>query len=439
MDTVESLLREEFGRAADLDTISVSDLITSTRRIRRRRTVTAATCVVVIVAVLAVLGTTALTGRPRAIEPARRVYPIPGSVNPSLIAGISQTIRIGPGTPVERRFIDEQHGFVLSRSCPTPFGQHTIDDCTWALEATSDGGVTFTRRTLPTAAAEVWQYNPLYVFDATHLLVEDQATLPGTFGAATGGRGWVSADGGRSWSMVTPTPVAMVDRIPPGALLAQALDTTDTRNEPLLALRADGSAVELTTAPPDPKLIGVAANDSYFVRSGSQQIFVSTDSGHTWQLSELTEDSEPSILGAVGSRIYASLIPNQSYGDIVLIVHYSDDGGRTWDFIPSPYLTPDARPSVTPEQQDQGYATYARTTIAVNEQAGVLVNDGARTWRMAPGSDRFVADNQAFPIIGLINAGPVVLAISADPATPHAQAHLYISADGVHWRPMGSS
>jgi hypothetical protein len=226
-------------------------------------------------------------------------------------------------------------------------------------------------------------------------------------------------------------------------LVTQAFDPTGTRVEPVLALRADGSAVELTGTPPDSTLASAGSldtNGSYFIASGNtQEIFVSTDSGHSWQHSDLPGQGDPDILGAVGSRIYATVNTDQTDGDFVLGLAYSSDRGLTWHRVPLPRLTPDSTPSLTPAQQDQGYATYARTDFAVTPEAGVLLNDGARTWRMAPGSQRFVADDQAFPIIDVINAGPVVLAISADPATPHAQAHLYISTDGVRWRPVGSS
>ncbi len=441
MDIVESLLREEFGRDVDLDTISVPDLISSTRRIRRRRTVTAAACVIAVVAALAVIGTSAFVGRPHAVEPAHHVYPIPGSVNPSLNASISETTHIGPGVPVNRRFVDAQHGFVLSRSCPTPFVGHTMADCTWALEATVDGGATFSRRTLPPATSEVWQENPLYVFDATHLLVEDPATLPGTAGPAMGGSGWVSSDGGRTWSVVRRVPVTMIDRIPAGTLLTQASYPAGTRVEPLLALRADGSALEITGTPADVGLASaIATPGSYFVTAGNDGVVVvSTDDGHGWRATNLPADSEADIIGMAGSRIYATFYKTASDGTEMVGVESSSDHGLTWHRVTLPPLTPDATPSLTPAQQDQGYTVYDRISVAASPDAGLLINDGARTWRMAPGSDRFVADDQAFPIIGLINAGPVVLAISADPSEPHAQAHLYISADGLHWRRVGSS
>ena len=315
-------------------------------------------------------------------------------------------------------------------------------DCTWTLEATTDGGVTFTPRTLPAATSDVWQKDPLYVFDATHLLVENRATLPGTAGAAMGGSGWVSSDGGLSWSVVSPTPVTMVDRFPAGTLVTQASDPTGTRAEPLLALRADGSAVELTGTPPDASMAAsIEPNGSFFIESGNDGlVYVSTDSGHTWRLSDLPGTGDPVILGAVGSLIFATAGPDDTDTNFVPRLMSSSDRGLTWHQVPLPRLTRDATPPLTPEEEDQGgYTVYSRTGFAVTQQAGVLFNDGARTWRMAPGSHRFVADDQAFPIIFLINAGPVALAVSADPAIPHAQARLYISVDGLRWRPVGSS
>jgi hypothetical protein len=131
-----------------------------------------------------------------------------------------------------------------------------------------------------------------------------------------------------------------------------------------------------------------------------------------------------------GRRLYAVIepyAPGRSWRFL-----NSTDLGQTWTEMPLPQLTPFVTPSAPPQN-----GIYDRISYGFSAKFGLLLNDGARTWRVAPGSDLFEPDDQAFPIVSVssLTRSDTILAVSADTSKPHPKVTEYVNTDGgAHWQ-----
>lgn len=104
----------------------------------------------------------------------------------------------------------------------------------------------------------------------------------------------------------------------------------------------------------------------------------------------------------------------------------------TWQNVPLPALTPLITHSSSPDDN----TLVDQVSAAATASGGLVINDLARTWRLAPGASAFVADNQAFPITNVSSIGGVMIAASLDVRSAHPALAHYVSTDGVHWDPV---
>jgi hypothetical protein len=223
-----------------------------------------------------------------------------------------------------------------------------------------------------------------------------------------------------------------VDEIPPGAKLAWRLPPGSEMPGSVDVLTSDGRTRTLTTAPRAvallPSALGYAENGemdgTFFLFDMSGKTLISTDRGRTWQQGDFT-DTVTTVGGAGGWR-YLQLLEDSSAPPKLLA---SNDGGRTWSTMELPPLTPVLGPSPS-DHEEPGVAQMVST--AVLPSGGVLLADGVKLWRLAPGGTAFEPlgnDTNTFAVIGL---GGAVLGFRGSSPTTMA-AHF--STDGEHWQP----
>ncbi|MFE1271672.1 WD40/YVTN/BNR-like repeat-containing protein [Streptomyces sp. NPDC058758] len=168
------------------------------------------------------------------------------------------------------------------------------------------------------------------------------------------GRGWFTADGGRSWRQTDPRPAGRTPEVPEGALL-----TTECAGDPgapaercarevLVALSPhDGRRRTLVRRPSlgaHPRPEAVAEPDgSWWVTgedpaTGGPAVAVSRDAGRGWTVSRLPSPAGGPVRAVrvvVGpDAVYAAELGDPADGEAVLnplrALHRSRDGGRTW-------------------------------------------------------------------------------------------------------------
>ncbi len=436
METLESLLREKFEQPVDIDSGWVGGLIANTGRLHRRRTLRQAALTTLAAAVAAVVAAVGLSGlgggAPHSVEPAGPIFPIPASIDPNLMTSIDIDNLTLTGALSDLELADGVHGFGRFLICP---GGRLGIACSEQFRATSDGGRTFTVRTAPPG----WSSDSdakLFVFDADHVLLEPKATLiAGDRPPATNPSGWVSTDGARTWHKIVQAPIDTADRVPAGDQLTWADPGPTSGTSRLLAIGSDGRLTDISSTPVDAVPWMRAPIDGTLLADSPSGFFTSRDDGHTWQQSTIPEDLsqvEFDPIGTDGSRIYGLVdygTPDARGGDRQEIL-VSDDHGVTWQNVPLPALTPLIAPSPSP---DGNLTAVDQVSAAATASGGLVINDLARTWRLAPGASAFVADDQAFPITNVSSVGGLMFAVSLDVRDAHATLAHYQSADGVHW------
>lgn len=441
MEALESQLREVFAKPAELDAGWVGDLIANAGRIRRRRV--ARRTAAVAVAVIAIVGAGAIlhivpshAGPP--MKPSHSVYPVPATVNMNGIEDL-KSIRIDmlPDTLANLQMVDAEHGFSLEWSCPrtapaTPSASPAAlvspirSGCSRDLRSTSDGGVTFQARSMPPAAvAMTVQGETLYALGNNHLVIERNVTMVNGRMPATNPVAWVSSDGGDTWQSAAQVPIRHVAAWPENVVLAQPETGAGA-----LGIDASGALTVLDHAPgwADP-LWPTTLDGALFVsvlNDTASYVYSSRDGGHTWQLADLPISSPDfgfRILGESAGRIYAYVTGDKSPTHEAFLV--SSDQGRTWQDLDLPPLTPVAKSIY--------YGPPDRLSGAATPAGGLVINDGARTWRMAPGSTMFVADDQSFPVANIMAENGFMVAISGDIRQADPVPTKYMSVDGTHW------
>jgi hypothetical protein len=420
MENLESLLRDEFDAPAVRPRGSVTELIATTRRLRRRRTAGRMTAVVaaVLVLVMSVLLTQGvLAGRERTANP----NPEPTVIDPTIDEAVFTKVITVSGIPWEGGFVDADRGYLMMAICP----KFADEDCHARVLATIDGGATFTERTPPPMDRINVSTSSLWVFGPNALVFEAKAT------ASFPLQRWASADAGLTWREVSAVPVGLVDHIPVGAKLVQSTGGAT------LVLTADGSAYTLSTKPAGAELkvsfSGLPTNyeGAHFLENAAGDLFVSTDRGASWQLADTRGHKGVRPIGGLGDRVYGVLasIGDRTYGRALTPpdLYVSDDRGRTWNTVRWPQLTIMAGPV---DETKYGVDT-ARASLAVLPDGGLLLADRLRMWRLMPGGDAFepVGDLQTH-LVGSFDGFVMGLRGGVNDAA------YYSTVDGEDWRPL---
>jgi hypothetical protein len=244
--------------------------------------------------------------------------------------------------------------------------------------------------------------------------------------------GWTTSDGGRTWQPIVRRPVGTVARPPAGTLFLPVIGHTDgpTREA---ALYPDGHLDIVTSVPVGLSGGGRPTDVPVYAYGGDRAdvVWVSTDQAATWHRATMPVDSAHEtveLLGGVGDPQYAFVPPTVIGGPERILA--SADHGLTWTEVAVPARTPVIVPSGTPDE----WETYDTTSAALTSDGGVLLNDGARTWRLAPGATAFTPADQRFPIVSLEQVGPNVVATSADLRRAHPVVTHWLTGDGIRWQ-----
>jgi hypothetical protein len=429
MESLESLLRAEFDPPTIRPRGSVSELIATTRRLRRRRTagiVTVVASLVLAIVASVMLAKGGLLGRERAANQ----HPGPTVVDPSVLERIGDRFFRTVGLPLAGGFVDDGHGYLLVFSCTDASAQ----DCRARLRATTDGGVTFTDRPVPSFDGLSPRVANVWVFDASALVFDAIVGRPGE--DSTVSRRWASADGGLTWRSVPTAPAGPIAEIPAGAMLVGPPEL-EPRPGPPLVLTADGTTYTLATAPAaEMKLPNFLPRPNrypgaHFLTGTDGRLFVSTDRGASWQPADTGGRIRLEIIGGKGDRVFGVLEDDvDGSPSAAPNLYVSDDRGRTWTGVAWPALTP----VVTPSPGAEG-GVEQHVDLAVLPTGGVLLADRARLWRLPPGGDRFdpVATDWTPGILGLDG---VVLGLRG---TTEADVGLYLTIDGDRWQRIDMS
>ena len=233
-------------------------------------------------------------------------------------------------------FADPAHGYALGIDCPTAEAP-----CTLTLFATTDGGATWARRTLPDDDKR-YLGSDAFVQDANRLTVSRVA----------GDEQWtmvVSDDGGRTWHTSEGGELAAPSPLPVDAGIQSVCvsdePTSSACHLGLGALSGDGE--RLVPAPSQPPLIDPvigtsATTGGRFWAAGVERttghwaLSVSSDGGVTWSTTPVSLPGDPAFTDAwamveADGVLYATLqgsIAKGPYG--LLAVFRSTDGGVTW-------------------------------------------------------------------------------------------------------------
>ncbi len=300
-------------------------------------------------------------------------------------------------------FVDAHRGFALVEACN---GDGL--DCGHALDVTADGGATWTSRPVPWGASDEIDDSPrLYVFDATHLVLD----------AATGGQlRWASTNGGTTWKPVPRPGKGTVMAAPKGSkVVGEDRDYWNGGSGgPLFALSPDGTGHWLAHQPtatdgldsdpvpgPDGTLWLSAADGT------TQRVEFSQDAGRTWQ-------SAPTPASATGACLIAAPALGGVYlgcaGDPNNAIYRTTDHGLSWQHI------------TAPEQ-------WTSMVAAPVTGAPLSTSDTGVVYRMGT-DDRFVQVPDAPQASALAAAGQYAVLVTG---VSDSLAY-YISPDGETWQ-----
>ena len=401
MEPLEMLLREKFsvpvaGTPADID-----DLIQSTRRRRRSRTMaTVATGIAAVVAASLALALTLHGGVGDGSDPAGRQSTSPASLR-QLENAIGRSVFW---------FTDSSHGYGTIIRCHAG-----VRACTTTYESTTDGGATFTPVTVPTAI-ENGTGGLLYTFSNTQVAIGIPTAKKASW--------WISSDSGRTWSQTVAVVAGATDQVPTGAIVG-----SQGAGSPTVVVSPDGTRNKLATAPlysdPEPRdfMIGGIVAGPIFANMENGHLRVSTDRGATWHSSKLAVKAEQvRILGTDGPRTFAVTTSEHSLDHLLV----SSDEGRTFTKIATPMVRPVSKEATT----SGGESGWTDTNSFAMAGGSVIVTNGSgRLWRLAPGATSFHTVKTPEPVVEVAGGGAVA---TVQMGTKH-RLDFEFTADGTHF------
>jgi hypothetical protein len=426
MESLESLLRDEFRAPLPYAPASVLDVLDSAFRVRRRRIVSARAAGGAALAAIVAVGITIAAG--------------PSSSGDQAAEAAAQQAmekRLeGFGLPVGGGFVDRTHGFVELERCGPVDPKTQQETCQDWIEVTSDGGATFHEYVLPSKLPDTSTH--LYVFDAKHLVLAQSlggnyssaAPFPSKVPGMVERARWASSNGGKTWKSVSLDPSSPVAEIPDGAQIL--IDGQGAR--PTAVVTRDGLSHELTPAAammtPDFDVSAEYAqmgdvNGSYFIYDATVDtnivgpepadngLRVSLDMGRTWSPVHLPKGvAGPAVVGADDNWWYATVEPVKITNPQPVLA--SHDGGRTWQRLAGP-----------PSDASDFVPSYA-----VLPSGGILYSNGADLWH-AVGVGAFTRIRDSERTLYMVDLGPVVAALRM---TPNGTITLATTTDGTLWR-----
>jgi hypothetical protein len=494
MENLEFLLRDEFERPTEHARESVNDLIANTRRIRRRRSIgSSAGAFVAVVAVAAMVTTVVNANGPsRGIDAAHRPHGTPTTIDPSAFDRLGEALSRDPGLPAGGGMVDSQHGFLLLMRCTDA---QTLTTCVAHLDATTDGGATFTQRPPLPLDTSVFGMTQLYVFDADHLVLDQPAAIDISAYTANGGpdgpplpsgfpsdfrsgfpsdfpsgfpsdfasgypidppsgippslpapQRWASADGGRTWQSVSIKPAGTVATIPLGDQLdiAGGMDGVITKGTPatdVYAMSPSGRTYTLAGAPVassmDTSDAGPGAaltrpiNGSYFLNNVTGDDSLMVSTDQGATWHPVHMPDKDGELSLLGGDGTRIYGELSSGGDAPDSLVVSIDGGLTWKRLPLPPLTPVATSSPNPGASDDGGPDSSSDFLSM----AVLPGGGLLLSDTAQ-LWRLPAGGQAFQrvdedVATLGLLGFMGKVLAFRGDPTHATA--YVTTDGIHW------
>ena len=426
MESLESLLRDEFRGPLPYVPAPVLDVLDATFRARRRRVVAIRATGCAALAAIVGVGITIAGGPSSSGDQA---------AESAAVQAIEKRLE-GFGQPVGGGFVDRTHGVVELERCGPVDPKTQQETCQDYIEVTSDGGVTFREHILPSKLPSTSTH--LYVFDAKHLVLAQSlggsyssappfpSKVPGMVERAR----WISSNGGVTWKSVSLDPGSPVAEIPKGAQIL--VDGQGAR--PTAVVTPDGVSHVLTPASammtPDFDVSADYApmgdvNGSYFIYDATVDtnivgpeppdngLRVSLDMGRTWGPVRLPKGATgPTVVGSDGNWWYATAQPVK-FRDPQMVLA-SSDGGVTWRQLTEP-----------PSQAGDFVGGYA-----VLASGGILYGDGIDLWR-AVGVGAFTRIPDKVKTLNMVGLGPVVAALRM---TPNGTITLATTTDGTHWQ-----
>jgi hypothetical protein len=321
------------------------------------------------------------------------------------------------GTPARSTydvdFADADHGYALRGMC-----RGSSNGCEFTLLATSDGGRTWQRRTLPPPASKISNY-----FNATlYVLSPDEVVIDRPAEPNWETRRIYSDDGGRDWRVAEPWYAPDFAPVPENGVLTVSC-STDLIGTDMCAVigTIQPDTGTMVRVPEQPKLTSgrlgttaTAGGQLWVVgrkENAGWTVAVSGDSGRTWTTTVLDVPGIPTTdRWAVVERNGVMYLTAGTTYDLLAVWRSTDDGTtwtRTWagtgtNWLPSP----------------------AGSAIAAGD-GSLIVSDGRST---------YVSTDQGVTFRRTGDAAPGTIRWTRAGYLRSGSGGFALSTDGVKWR-----
>lgn len=290
------------------------------------------------------------------------------------------------GYPENLHFVSPTTGFGLETKCDAE-GDAPPSRCIVVVRRSTDGGSTWS----DVDFAEVPPPSPAQLGYSLRMLDERRGWLYGGGLLAT-------SDGGRTWTKVSDAPVVQLDAAEGVTWAASADPCGDTGCGPFRVLRADAGSTDLREVlgarPGNPveldavsSRVALVLTESTDVAQGRGVLHATDDGGADWWTAETPCGWRGSLTAVSASRLWLGCTDEGGGSQFPKSVHYSDDGGRTWEVRARRSPEKGADVGDIPVNGGVGQITPVSGGALVylqssNGGGGVLRSeDGGRTWR----------------------------------------------------------